>query len=409
MSNIARQVQKIFNLQKVVESQLFTNTDYSEDTEAHGSSLLEGMGYWEWGSEQDLPEPLPMSHFFEKKKNINKHNQMMKIPDATEIADKIDGLEKGYYAYGPRANHGYLYVPGVDVDEELIKTIPAINRIANEADLITAVMRNEVHSEMVGYIAGVTEPYIYCGEIGSGFGGHVEDMHTMSLNISLAGGLKLWVAVDMSMMKKLVALLGYNESLNTKFQYCFAHPLAAKAYCFTKDFMDKNRIQWCYLKQVPGDIIITYPYGFHFGYNLSFNLNVASNHVYKCCLPYVMTAQFSYRCLVSSHRKFPRKCKTNLCPKQDESAFMILAKLMVAKANETSEPSETMSADLLDTSPVKLKVGVLCHVKYRKVFVLGQVRAIAQRGYCFTTKDGRKCFVSPLHPVSGFGLSQRST
>lgn len=294
--DIKLKIKKIFNVQRVEIQKEFTNVPYSSGIQNNCEEILKGCRYWEFEEAKSFAIPEPLSKFYLDKKGIFRPSTLMKSYTKADNEQMIKKLENGFFDYD---KDRFFYLPGVNVEPELIDDIPIIKRMKIENDLIHQVLSDQVCQETIGSIDGITEPYIYCSNPGSGFGAHVEDMHTMSLNVALAGGCKLWVGIDMTMMKKIELLLSYNEELNTKFQYCYTHPLAAKSFTFTKDFLMKNRIRYMYFQQMPGDIIITFPFGLHFGYNLNINLNVASNHVYKGCLPYAKTAQLSYRCLVS--------------------------------------------------------------------------------------------------------------
>lgn len=117
-------------------------------------------------------------------------------------------------------------------------------------------------------IAGVTDPYLYFGMWRATFAWHVEDMDLYSINYIHFGAPKQWYAIP---QKDRVR---FENSLRSAFpqdaQRC-SQFMRHKSFLASPSFLRANNIRPLKMVQHAGEFIITYPFGYHSGYNLGFN------------------------------------------------------------------------------------------------------------------------------------------
>lgn len=136
------------------------------------------------------------------------------------------------------------------------------------------------------------------------FGGYIEPPQFATFNISLFGGGRIWTVIDMFHLKKLEILLSNLEKSEgdknapSKVE-CFQHSAVYRGYTFTDQWLKDNNIKFTSLIQMPGDIVITFPAAFYFGFNLGFNFSIRSNLLFDEGLPYYQTFVQGYSCVVS--------------------------------------------------------------------------------------------------------------
>jgi JmjC domain, hydroxylase len=124
-------------------------------------------------------------------------------------------------------------------------------------------------------LPGVTSPYLYFGMWASVFAMHTEDMNLLSINYLHAGDPKVWYAVAPGTdSKRLEALAehyfshAYHDCKQfLRHKRCLLSPLILK----------KAGIKFTMQVQYPGEVMITMPSGYHFGFNTGFNVAEATN------------------------------------------------------------------------------------------------------------------------------------
>jgi hypothetical protein len=141
-------------------------------------------------------------------------------------------------------------------------------------------------------IPGVTTPYLYFGMWASVFCAHTEDMHLLSINYLHAGAPKIWYAV------------APGEDAKRFEQLCEGHYVDAKGSCseylrhkrclISPHILKKAGIRFTRAVQYPGDAMITFPAGYHFGFNTGFNVAEATNFAVPEWVPY---AKLAHVCL----------------------------------------------------------------------------------------------------------------
>ncbi|XP_036758595.2 lysine-specific demethylase 4D-like [Manis pentadactyla] len=123
-------------------------------------------------------------------------------------------------------------------------------------------------------IEGVNTPYLYFGMWKTTFAWHTEDMDLYSINYVHFGEPKTWYAVPPEHGWRL-------EHLAKKLFPASAHSCGAfmrhKVALMSPTVLRDNRIPFSRITQQAGEFIVTFPYGYHAGFNHGFNCAEAIN------------------------------------------------------------------------------------------------------------------------------------
>lgn len=192
----------------------------------------------------------------------------------TETADSVeshtqnfDQIERNYWRTLPYVSPVY----GADVSGTLMLDSRAAgawnpNRLRTILDLVP-------HDYNVS-IAGVNSAYLYFGMWKSTFAWHTEDMDLYSLNYLHFGAPKTWYAVPPAHGRRLERLA---DKLFPQLQRrCAAH-LRHKMTLINPKVLRKHGVRVERIEQLKGEFIVTFPYGYHAGYNHGFNCAEATN------------------------------------------------------------------------------------------------------------------------------------
>ncbi|KAM4859522.1 lysine-specific demethylase 4D-like [Thomomys bottae] len=123
-------------------------------------------------------------------------------------------------------------------------------------------------------IEGVNVPYLYFGMWKSTFPWHTEDMELYSINYVHFGAPKTWYAVPPEHGRSLERLA--QGLFPGSAQVCKAflrHKLALISPCVLRE----NSVPFGRITQEAGEFIVTFPYGYHAGFNHGFNCAEAIN------------------------------------------------------------------------------------------------------------------------------------
>ncbi|KAL5239237.1 hypothetical protein ACI65C_006647 [Semiaphis heraclei] len=123
-------------------------------------------------------------------------------------------------------------------------------------------------------IDGVNTPYLYIGMWKTTFAWHTEDMELYSINYLHDGHPKTWYAIPPEHGHRLEKLA--NELYSTYSSMCPAF-LRHKMTMISPRVLEKNSIPFNKITQERGEFIITFPFGYHSGFNHGFNIAEAIN------------------------------------------------------------------------------------------------------------------------------------
>ncbi|CAH2294001.1 lysine-specific demethylase 4C isoform X1 [Pelobates cultripes] len=123
-------------------------------------------------------------------------------------------------------------------------------------------------------IEGVNTPYLYFGMWKTTFAWHTEDMDLYSINYLHFGEPKSWYAIPPEHGKRLERLAqGFFPSSS---QGCEAF-LRHKMTLISPSILKKYGIPFDKVTQEAGEFMITFPYGYHAGFNHGFNCAESTN------------------------------------------------------------------------------------------------------------------------------------
>ncbi|XP_076837589.1 lysine-specific demethylase 4A [Brachyhypopomus gauderio] len=179
--------------------------------------------------------------------------------------DDFEELERKYWKnvtfnppiYGADVN-GTLYDP--DVNEWNIGRLRTIlDTVENDSGIT---------------IEGVTTPYLYFGMWKTTFAWHTEDMDLYSINYLHFGEPKSWYTVPPEHGKRLERLAkGFFPGSS---QNCEAF-LRHKMTLISPSILRKYGIPFEKITQEAGEFMVTFPYGYHAGFNHGFNCAESTN------------------------------------------------------------------------------------------------------------------------------------
>ncbi|KAJ2722074.1 hypothetical protein GGI07_003561 [Coemansia sp. Benny D115] len=115
---------------------------------------------------------------------------------------------------------------------------------------------------------GVNDPYLYLGMWKATFAWHVEDMDLYSINYIHFGAPKAWYAIPVDARHRFEMSMQnvFAQDYKTCSQF-----LRHKAFLLSPRFLASQGIPYNRVVQRAGEIILTFPLGYHAGFNHGFN------------------------------------------------------------------------------------------------------------------------------------------
>ncbi|XP_069182612.1 uncharacterized protein [Procambarus clarkii] len=123
-------------------------------------------------------------------------------------------------------------------------------------------------------IDGVNTAYLYFGMWKTTFAWHTEDMDLYSINYLHFGDPKTWYSIPPEHGRRLERLA--NGFFPNSFKACPAY-LRHKMSLMSPQILKQYSIPFDKITQEAGDIMITFPYGYHAGFNHGFNCAESTN------------------------------------------------------------------------------------------------------------------------------------
>ncbi|KAF8063524.1 jumonji superfamily protein [Lyophyllum atratum] len=117
-------------------------------------------------------------------------------------------------------------------------------------------------------LPGVNTPYLYFGMWRATFAWHVEDMDLFSINFIHFGAPKFWYAIPQGRAAALEQTMrGYFPKDTTNCPQFLRH----KSFLASPTLLAQSSCRPNFLVQHTGEFVITFPRGYHAGFNLGFN------------------------------------------------------------------------------------------------------------------------------------------
>eukprot|EP01129_Flabellula_baltica_P004189 TRINITY_DN1432_c0_g1_i4.p1 TRINITY_DN1432_c0_g1~~TRINITY_DN1432_c0_g1_i4.p1 ORF type:complete len:326 (+),score=67.87 TRINITY_DN1432_c0_g1_i4:681-1658(+) len=129
--------------------------------------------------------------------------------------------------------------------------------------------------ENIENMPGITEPYLYFGMWGARFAWHTEDMDLYSINYIHKGSGKLWYGIPCTDGEKFEKVV---DEFLPNYEKCenFLRHKTTLISPFALQKMDPS-ISICTTVQEEGQFMITFPYAYHQGFNLGYNVAESVN------------------------------------------------------------------------------------------------------------------------------------
>ncbi|KAL7050218.1 hypothetical protein ACKWTF_003995 [Chironomus riparius] len=155
-------------------------------------------------------------------------------------------------------------VSGSITDEDV--HVCNINRLGTILDYIV----KDYHKA----ISGVNTAYLYFGMWKTTFAWHTEDMELYSINYLHFGAPKTWYSIPPSEGRRFEKLA--NSMFRENHAECPAF-LRHKMTLISPQVLRQHNIPFNKITQEPGEIMITFPFGYHAGFNHGFNCAESTN------------------------------------------------------------------------------------------------------------------------------------
>lgn len=131
-------------------------------------------------------------------------------------------------------------------------------------------------------VPGVNEAYLYAGLWKATFAWHLEDQDLYSINYLHFGAPKQWYLIPQDEKDRFFTLM--KDTFTDEYKNCHEF-LRHKTFMASPQFLDKHNIKYNKITHHQGEFIITYPYGYHAGFNFGYNLAESVNFALDDWLP----------------------------------------------------------------------------------------------------------------------------
>ena len=176
----------------------------------------------------------------------------------------------------------------VMIDEEMFETknvegVAYVNDIPMLRDMVSdgeiwSLFQN-LGLDKLGDVSGVSSPWGYAGTRGSTFPVHMEDSNLGSVNYLLDGKPKVWFVVHPEDRDKFV--LGLKKLYPKEYKKCSQYHRHKNLFVNPVMVQKEMDIAVFRIEQLPGDLVVTWPGTFHWGYNSGLNASMAVNYCPK--------------------------------------------------------------------------------------------------------------------------------
>lgn len=123
-------------------------------------------------------------------------------------------------------------------------------------------------------LPGVNDAYLYAGLWKATFAWHLEDQDLYSINYIHFGAPKQWYSIPQEDAGRFHDLM--KDTFSEEYRNC-SEFLRHKTFLVSPQFLEKNNIQCNRIVHNQGEFMITYPYGYHAGFNYGYNLAESVN------------------------------------------------------------------------------------------------------------------------------------
>lgn len=259
--------------------------EYMESKGAHKAGLAKIIPPKEWCPRKsgyddiDLVIPAPISQVVTGRQGLYQQYNIQKKAMTVQEFKKLAESER--YATPPHFDYD-------DLERKYWKNI-TYNSPIYGADISGSLYDEDVNDFNINHlntildlvnkkygirIEGVNTAYLYFGMWKTTFAWHTEDMDLYSINYLHFGAPKSWYAIPPEHGRRLERLAaGFFPG---SYQACSAF-LRHKMTLISPQVLKQYSIPFNKITQEPGEFMITFPYGYHAGYNHGFNCAESTN------------------------------------------------------------------------------------------------------------------------------------
>ncbi|CAO2636127.1 Lysine-specific demethylase 4D [Lemmus lemmus] len=258
---------------------------YMESQGAHGAGLAKVIPPKEWRARQsyedvsDMLISTPLQQVVSGRAGVftqfHKKRKAMTVGQYRDLANSknyqtpphlnFEDLERKYW------KNRYFGSPvyGADVSGSLFDEKTQHWNVGHLGSLLDLLKQ-----ECGIVIEGVNTPYLYFGMWKTTFAWHTEDMDLYSINYLHFGQPKTWYAVPPEHGRRLEHLA--RQLFPGSSQRCQAF-MRHKVALISPTVLKENGIPFGRMTQEAGEFMVTFPYGYHAGFNHGFNCAEAIN------------------------------------------------------------------------------------------------------------------------------------
>lgn len=132
-------------------------------------------------------------------------------------------------------------------------------------------------------LPGVNDAYLYAGLWKATFSWHLEDQDLYSINYIHFGAPKQWYSIPQEESGKFFDVM--KDTFSDEYKSC-PEFLRHKTFLVSPQFLEKHGVQCNKIVHNEGEFIITYPYGYHAGFNYGYNLAESVNFALDDWFPF---------------------------------------------------------------------------------------------------------------------------
>jgi len=262
----------------------------------------------------ELPT-ITVADFRDRADKYRKMQMNLEIDD-DESDDHMDELGRKFWKrLGPTMQSSQY---GADMEGTLFDGAEAcgwnVDQLQSCLALLEADYKNADEVSEKFKLPGVTSAYLYFGMWASVFSAHTEDMNLLSINYLHAGAPKYWYAIaeeDADRFESLMKSM-FSHQANDCNEF-----LRHKRSLISPHLLTKAGISYTTQVQRAGDIMITFPGSYHFGFNTGFNCAESTNFAVPEWVPFGNEASICM-CHPHSVRIDMRRFKTLLDQYEDD-------------------------------------------------------------------------------------------
>ena len=232
-----------------------------------------------------------------------------------------------------------------------------------------------------GDISGVKVPWLYVGMCFSAFAWHTEDHWTYSINYHHWGEPKIWYGAPRSEAAKLEKVFRKEAGELFNNQRDLMHHITTT---ISPGVLKRDNVQLCTAIQNPGEFIVTFPRGYHAGFNAGLNLCEAVNFCPPDWFPIGREALDNYR-KVQRYNIFSQDELTIRVAKLATSGFQVESSIVTGAHEDLSNMIEREKAD--QEKIMELGKCKISKCKIEKDQYCGICQTSVFCSYCYTVKS----------------------